>query len=497
MAGTARRPTPVARTIAADLAIRDVRVFDGRTAIEHRTVLVAGNRVVAVGAATELAIAPQARRSSTARGATLLPGLIDAHAHVNQESDAHAALSFGVTTEIDMYSSPEGSIALAQKDAFDRARVVPAGYGATAPGGHGTEYGVPVPTLTTPAEAEAFVTARAYEGSHHIKIILETGKELGFHIPSLDLATATALVTAAHAHKLLAIAHVGDAEDVGEALAAGVDGLAHLVPEPLDAATIAEIAAHHVFVVPTLTVLSSICGEKPGAALAKDPRIAERCSTRSAAHSLKTPFPPLPDAHLTCDAPAAAVARAPRRGRAPARRHRRRESRHRARRERARRARAPGRRRASSPSEALAAATSGARGGVRAPRPRRDPAGRDRGSRPRRRRSDARHHADARAARRVARRPPGRSRRATRGRDRRARSGHRGLGDPARPARRLRSRRRRRALRGEQRLDPGRHVDLEDRDHRAEPHRRRRPRDGRHRHRRRAARASAAGPASP
>ena len=292
-------------TVAADLAFRDVRVFDGVHASEHRTVLVQKDRIVAVGAVDAIAVPPGAQVIDGA-GQTLLPGLIDAHAHVNELADLRAALDFGVTTEIDMYSSPQGSIALAKADAPNRARVVPAGYGATVTGGHGTEYGVPVPTLEKAADADAFVAARVAEGSHHLKIILETGKELGFKLPSIDLPTATALVTAAHARKLLAVAHVGAAADVTEAIAAGVDGLAHLVPEPLDAATIDAIAAHHMFVIPTLTVLASICSAKPGTLLAQDSRIAALLGP-DAARGLAASFPPLPDAHLTCDAPAAQV----------------------------------------------------------------------------------------------------------------------------------------------------------------------------------------------
>jgi imidazolonepropionase-like amidohydrolase len=308
----------------ANLAFHDVRVFDGEHTTEHRTVLVAGDAIAAVGAANELAI-PAGATVIEGSGGTLLPGLIDAHAHVNGEDDLHAALDFGVTTEIDMYSSPEASVALSRQDALAgagsaglgsgaegrrgsalRARVVPAGYAATTTGGHGTEYGVPVPTLSTPAEAEAFVAARVAEGSHHLKIILETGKELGIPFKSLDEPTTAALVASAHAHHLLAVAHVGDAADVSEALAAGIDGLAHLVPEPLEPAVIAEIVTHHVFVTPTLTVLATICDQHPGLALMKDPRIADALFP-DAAHGLASSFPPLPNAHVDCDAAAAQV----------------------------------------------------------------------------------------------------------------------------------------------------------------------------------------------
>jgi hypothetical protein len=75
------------------------------------------------------------------------------------------------------------------------------GIPAVAPGSphyHGP--GLPGEALVTgPAEAERFVTDRISEGSDYIKIIAD--------IPGHDQATLNALVTAAHKHRMLTIAH--------------------------------------------------------------------------------------------------------------------------------------------------------------------------------------------------------------------------------------------------------------------------------------------------
>ena len=54
-----------------------------------------------------------------------------------------------------------------------------AGTLATAPGGHGTEYGMAIPTIAAPAEAQAFVDARIAEGSDYIKIVYDDGHAYG------------------------------------------------------------------------------------------------------------------------------------------------------------------------------------------------------------------------------------------------------------------------------------------------------------------------------
>src|SRR5690606_9315297 len=73
----ARRPP------AAGLAITHARVFDAerRAIVPDATVIVAGDRIVAVGAAATTKIPPGAEVID-ARGRTLLPGLWDMHVHM-------------------------------------------------------------------------------------------------------------------------------------------------------------------------------------------------------------------------------------------------------------------------------------------------------------------------------------------------------------------------------------------------------------------------------
>jgi imidazolonepropionase-like amidohydrolase len=150
-----------------------------------------------------------------------------------------------------------------------------AGTLATAPGGHGTEYGRPIPTINSPAGAQAFVDARVAEGSDYIKIVYDDGHTYGLNIPTLDKETMRAVIAAAHARHRLALVHIGTLAGARDAIEAGADGLAHLfVDRAPDAAFAAFVAGHHAFVIPTLSVLQSISGARGGAALMKDPHLA-------------------------------------------------------------------------------------------------------------------------------------------------------------------------------------------------------------------------------
>jgi imidazolonepropionase-like amidohydrolase len=210
-------------------------------------------------------------------GKTLLPGLIDSHVHAFQGQDD--ALLFGVTTQLDMFSAPVSTRAVRARMASGTnskaADIFTSGILATVPKGHGTEYGFPIPTLTTPAEADAWVAARIAEGSDFIKIIDEPGTTVGRPFPTLDRATIQALVVAAHKRGKLAVVHAQSLATATESIEAGADGLAHLFIDQDGGSAFAQLAkAHHVFIVPTYTVFEVFGGRPGGAALLDRPALS-------------------------------------------------------------------------------------------------------------------------------------------------------------------------------------------------------------------------------
>ncbi len=259
--------------------IRNVRVFDGNRVQEHRSVLVKNGIIAQIGKRN---LNYPGAVVISGEGRTLLPGLIDAHVHMPLDVEAalRQGVIFGVTTQLDMYTSPEKLVkikAFERSDLPGLSDVRTAGMGVTVPGGHPTFLsGASVlPTLTRPEQAQSFVDARIAEGSDYIKVILDNGAEFKHPIPTLDDATLRAVVQAAHLRGKLVIAHVLMASYAKEAIEAGVDGLAHMYEgPPMDENFGALAAKHHIFVVPTLTVIYLDCGESPGIATAKDPLLA-------------------------------------------------------------------------------------------------------------------------------------------------------------------------------------------------------------------------------
>jgi imidazolonepropionase-like amidohydrolase len=270
----AQTPSPNPEPGSAEFVIRNVRIFDGSLVIAKGQVWVQNGKIKAVGTDVK---APAGVRSINGEGETLVPGLIDAHTHAfgNALKDA---LIFGVTTELDMFTdhnyAAQTKKAQAEGKDLDLADLRSAGTLVTAPHGHGTEYGIPIPTISSPDQAQAFVDARIAEGSDYIKVIYDDGKTYGITIPTVSKETMAAVIAAAHQRGKLAVVHIGSLQDARAAIQAGADGLAHLfVDAAPDADFAALVAQHHAFVVPTLSVLASISGSPSGKPLANDSQL--------------------------------------------------------------------------------------------------------------------------------------------------------------------------------------------------------------------------------
>jgi imidazolonepropionase-like amidohydrolase len=239
------------------LVFRNVDMFDGTRMTRRTIVLVRDGLIRAVG--TDIAI-PSSAQVIDGIGKTLLPALFDAHTHLGAKQGElflRNALDFGIATELEMWGS-DASLALRKKmgaaDSADIADFRTAGIGITVPRGHPTQMGgPPFPTIAPDDNAQTFVDARIAEGSDHIKIIYE------HTFPTLTRQQIEDVVAAAHRRNKVVVVHNTTQSDAREAIAAGADGLAHIFADSPPEPGFAEFAAqHHVFVIPTLTVVEAL-----------------------------------------------------------------------------------------------------------------------------------------------------------------------------------------------------------------------------------------------
>lgn len=265
--------------------IRHARIFDGKRIISADSILVRDGKIEAVG--KNLTVSPMTAEID-ASGDTLLPGLIDSHTHDWGDSPKQALL-FGVTTELNMGAIPAYvaglKLAEAEGKGMDSADMLSAGNLVTPLKGHGTEYGVPVPTLENAAEAQSFVDARIAEGSDYIKIIVEDGHVCHLTFAKLSQEEIAAVVAAAHRRGKLTVVHITSQADARKAIEADADGLAHIFADsPPQPAFAALVRQHHAFVVPTLTAVQTGLGVASGVSLVADKRLVEYLSIGTQSH---------------------------------------------------------------------------------------------------------------------------------------------------------------------------------------------------------------------
>lgn len=221
-------------------AFTGATLFDGteRSPVPNATLLVRDGRVVAAGPANAISIPAGAQRVAL-DGKFIVPGLINAHGHVNDAvRDLAVYAAYGVTTVFSLGGENDAVFAAraAQNTAsLDRARVFVAG---------------PVLSPRTPDEARAQVAEVVARNVDFIKIRVDDN--LGT-TSRMTPDVYRAVIDEAHRRGGKVAAHLFYLADAKALLAGGVDLIAHSVRDTtVDAELIAALRQRGVCVSPTL-----------------------------------------------------------------------------------------------------------------------------------------------------------------------------------------------------------------------------------------------------
>ena len=137
------------------------------------------------------------------------------------------------------------------------ARLVPAGWMITAPGGYGRL------AVSTAAEARARVTEELDQGADLVKVAVEDATTSPANLPVLSTEALRAAVAAAQARGRLVSGHITDARFLQAVVDAGVDDAVHVTWDPVPDTLFRQMIARHITPVPTLTAF------EPSGALAQ------------------------------------------------------------------------------------------------------------------------------------------------------------------------------------------------------------------------------------
>ncbi|MEP0265911.1 amidohydrolase family protein [Dokdonia sp.] len=224
--------------------VKNVTLFDGDVVIKKTSVLVEDGLIKEVG--------KNIKGDYTVingKGKFLMPALTNSHVHAFAVEQLKEAAKAGVLNLLDMHGLEiVQQYMTALRDSTNIARLYRAGYAATAPAGHGTQYGFDVPTLEKPEDAKQWVTDRVAAGVDHIKIIVEPWKATISH------EIAKEIIKEAHAKKKVAVVHISKEEDAYKVLSNGADGLVHIWTDiDMPQAHLDDLVKNHdFFVIPTV-----------------------------------------------------------------------------------------------------------------------------------------------------------------------------------------------------------------------------------------------------
>jgi imidazolonepropionase-like amidohydrolase len=193
------------------IALTNVRVFDGQLIREPSTVVIDGELIGTDSEGAEVI---------DGNGGVLLPGLIDAHVHLENEDSLRQLSKFGVTTGLDMATWPQSKLNNL-RNRVGMTDIRSPGVPATSPGSIHSCL-LPIPTdelVANPEDAKNYIAKRIAEGVDYIKVVCD--------VPGPDQATLNVLVTEAHKHKKLVIAHAAAFHPFAMAQDAGADVITH------------------------------------------------------------------------------------------------------------------------------------------------------------------------------------------------------------------------------------------------------------------------------
>jgi imidazolonepropionase-like amidohydrolase len=248
-----------AQHVTAVRAGKLVDVVAGKVLLDQ-TILISGERITAVGPAASINV-PAGAEVIDLSGATVLPGLVDAHVHLTGDPHQHGYASLGVsdiraamygarsarvtldagfTTVRNVGASGFGDIAL--RDAINEGelpgpRMRVSGYAIGIKGGHCDNNLLPNDfhyvdggVADGPWQARAKVREMAKYGADTIKIcasggVLSKGDEPGAQQYTLE--EMKAIVDEAHKLGRRVAAHAHGASSIRDAILAGVDSVEH------------------------------------------------------------------------------------------------------------------------------------------------------------------------------------------------------------------------------------------------------------------------------
>jgi imidazolonepropionase-like amidohydrolase len=267
------------------ILIRNARLIDGTGAepLDDVSILIRGGRIQKISRGA--IAAPAGAQVIEGTGKTVLPGLIDMHAHLisggfdtiseksmsydplEQRRTLKQMLYWGVTSVCDPVQPLNSGLQLRSQVArneFPSPRVFISGPAVTAPGGWG---GANQPEarfeLKTLSDVRPAIQRLANARVNFVKLFYDDmSSSFSQPLPKLEKKLMEAAIAEAHARRLKVMVHAYRTEDHKDVIRAGADIMAHsAITQPVDDEYIALARKSHTLYLSTLSVYHDVFDE--------------------------------------------------------------------------------------------------------------------------------------------------------------------------------------------------------------------------------------------
>jgi imidazolonepropionase-like amidohydrolase len=272
---------PVAMAADAELVLQGGKVYPSPTgsSIDNAVVLIANGRIVAVGRRGELRV-PKSAQVIDCVGKIIVAGFWNSHVHFEagwqdvphlsaDKIEAHMQemlTRWGFTTVWDLGSDPNNTLALRRRieaGEIPGPRILMAG-DIFPKNGHPVYLPaeMQLPEAGSPVEAERMAQQYMKLGLDGIKLF--TGAFMGDKpVVNMDTSIVKAAADVAHSQAKPVFAHPQNHVGVDNALAGGVDVLAHTIPNEghYTADELSRMKQQHTALAPTLTLWTTVVSD--------------------------------------------------------------------------------------------------------------------------------------------------------------------------------------------------------------------------------------------
>lgn len=185
---------------------------------------------------------------------TIIPPLVNAHVHVWSPAALKESLQAGIFANLDMHTTDQSANLLrAYNDSLGYSKYFCSNAAATVPNGHGTQFGIPVPTINDEVSPEQFVQDRLDANADYIKVIREP------IMSTLSKQQSLKVIQAAHKSNVLAVGHSHVLDESITLAEQGIDGLVHIwIDKKADKETLSAMKDGKMFMAPTILVTDAL-----------------------------------------------------------------------------------------------------------------------------------------------------------------------------------------------------------------------------------------------